>query len=153
MGNKAQMEYGGVNGLILYVAVIAVIAIVSLAVLLNFFLFMPPPNSKLHVYYYLDGKEIRAIHCTIIDSRGYAYYDSYNNSPILSILVMKNGLPQKNVWVTISGCGITSESGETDMHGYAHLNIRSIYLPPDIKSDRLSVSVLGDTFYIQVLRG
>ncbi len=151
MGLNKRKEKGGVGTIILYIVIISVVAMISLIVILNFFLTMPPPKSDLSVQYFIAGKKIDRIVCTI-EENGYAYYDT-TQSVILEILVEKNGKPTTNAWVTISGCGITSETSETDTHGYAHLNIRDIYLPPGIDKDKITVSVMGHDFELEVVRG
>ncbi len=153
MGHHMEKGGLGIGSLMVYIAIVAIIAMVSLIVILNITLTMPPPKSNMEVKYFINGEEISRIECTIYDSRGYAYYDYVNNSVILDILVLKEGKPQIGVWVTISGCGITSESAQTDSHGYAHLNIRDVNLPPGISEDYITVSVLGHTFQLEVVRG
>ena len=153
MKSISKREYGGVGGTILYIAVIAIIGMISLAVVLDLFLFMPPPKSNLDVKYYINGNEVQKIVCTITDAKGNAYYDSINNSPILTILVVKNNAPQQNVWVSISGCGITGDSEVTDAHGFAHFNIKSVYLPNGLNSDNIHVKVMGHNFNLKVVRG
>ena len=149
----SKKENGGVGGTILYISIIAIVGMISLAVVLDLFLFMPPPKSNLDVKYYINGNEVQRIVCTITDHTGNAYYDSVNNSPMLSILVEKNNAPQPNVWVSISGCGITSDSEKTDAHGFAHFNIKSVYLPNGLSRDNIHVSVMGHKFNLEVVRG
>ena len=151
MGLYKSKEAGGVGTIILYIVILSVVAMISLIVILNFFVSMPPPKSEVSVHYFIAGKEINEIVCTI-EENGYAYYDT-TQSVILEILVEKQGKPATNVWVTISGCGITSESSATDSHGYAHLNIRNVYLPPGINEDKIDVSVMGHHFDLKVVRG
>ncbi len=153
MGHRADSGGLGIGSLMVYIAIVAIIAMVSLIVILNITLTMPPPKSEMEVKYFIGGEEVDRIVCTLHDSRGYAYYDYVNNSVILDILVLKDGKPQVGVWVTISGCGITSESAQTDAHGFAHLNIRDVNLPPGIDRDHITVSVLGHTFQLDVVRG
>ena len=142
----------GIGSLVLYIAIIAIVAMISLAIILNITLSMPPPKSEIKLKYYISGQEIDHIECTIEDPSGYAYYDSSKNSVILDVLVLKDNKPQVGVWITLSGCGITSESAKTDEHGFAHLNIRDVHLPPGIDRDHLTITVLGKTFELPVIR-
>ena len=144
-------ESGGVGTVILYLVIIAIVAMISLIVILNFLISMPTSAHELEVEYFVNGKKIDQLVCTV-EMNGYAYYDT-SQSSMLDIFVKKNGKPVTNVWVTLSGCGITSETAVTDSHGYAHLNIRNVYLPPGINKDKLTVEVMNHNFELEVVRG
>ena len=146
------MENGGVGMAIVYVIIVAIIAMLSLIYILHMFI-VYTPTSKISVEPYLGGEKISEIHCTIIDNKNYAYYDYENNPDHLDVLVKKNGKPVANMYVTLSGCGITQESAKTDIQGYAHLSLVGVNLPPGINKDKLSISVMGEQFYIDVVRG
>ncbi len=151
MGKMFRVESGGVGTIILYIIILSIVAMIALAVILNFFLTMPPPSSKIQLKYYIGGKEINEIVCTKYVG-GDAYYDSsqYKN---MAVQVLKNGKPVPNEWITISGCGITSETSKTNAHGFANFNIEKVHLPKGINSDKITVSVMGHHFDLKVVRG
>ncbi len=147
-----MMENGGVGMVIVYVIIVVIIAMLSLIYILHIFVVYTPQN-EISVEFYLGGEKISEIHCTIIDNRNYAYYDYENNPDHLDVLVKKNGKPATDIYVTLSGCGINTESAKTDGKGFASLSLVGVNLPPGINKDSLDISVMGKQFYIDVVRG
>ncbi len=143
----------GLTSLIVYVMILAVVAMLSLLVILNIFMSVPVNEQKVEVGFYQNGVMIHNLTCTLQDSRGYAYYDT-NNYPItLEVYVMKNGKPASGLWVTMSGCGITSEASKTDSDGYAHFNLNGVRLNPGITISYLDFKISGKVYHLEVIRG
>ena len=147
-----MMEKGGVGSLIVYVMIITIVAMISLAFILHMFLVYTPKN-EVSAEFYLGNEKVSEIHCTLIDNKNYAYYDYENNPAYLDVVVKKNGKPATNTYVTLSGCGISQEMAKTDYKGTAHLSLVGVNLPPGINSDQLEILVLGKHFYVTVVRG
>ncbi len=136
---------------IFYIIIISIITLISLIWILNI-LVWSIPKEKITVEFYLGGKKIYCIKCTLTDERNYSYYDWINNPRYLDIYVYKNDAPSQGVWVTINGCGING-AGITDDKGKISFSLKGLYLPSGISKDKLTVKVLSHEFYIDVVRG
>ncbi|NPA75908.1 MAG: hypothetical protein GXO25_07520 [Euryarchaeota archaeon] len=143
----------GLTSFIVYVGILAIVAMISLMIILTFVLKIPMNTEKMEVRFYQNGEPIHNLTCTDIDPNGYAYYDIHKNPQYLDVYVTQNGKPATGVWVTMSGCGITSEASKTDEHGYAHFDLQGVYLNPGINKDYLDFKVSGKIYHLEVIRG
>ncbi len=143
----------GLTSFIVYVMILAIVAMVSLILILNIMEKVPVNSDKISVTYYQNGSMIHNITCTAIDEKGYAYYDTYNYPKYLEVMVMKNGKPYSGVWITMSGCGITSEAAKTDSHGYAQFNLNGVHLDPGVDKSALDFKINGKIYHLEVVRG
>jgi len=140
-----------IKSIIFYIILISIIALISLAIILNFVV-QTAERSEVVVEFYIGGEKIDKIICTKVDANNNSYYDCENNPCILDVFVYKDGETAKNVWVILDGCGIKS-SQKTNEKGYASFSLKGLYLPSGISKDKLTVKVLSHEFYIDVVRG
>lgn len=137
------------KSLIFYITIIAVIALVSIVVILH----MVPTDvkKKIEVRCYIGGEPVSKIFCTKIDSKNNSYYDYEKYPSTMDIFVYENDKPLTNVYVIIDGCGL-KDSKKTNEKGYATFSLRGLYLPSGMSSAKITIKVLTYNFYIDVER-
>ncbi len=150
--NRIYYEQG-IASMITYIIIISVIAMLSLIIILSFMMNMPIHSNATKVEFLQNGTEIHHIVCSEIDDRGYAYYNTSKNPVFLDVYLEKNNKPLTAVWITMSGCGITTKTTQTNSYGIAQFSLAGVNLPPGINQSNLTFMISGYKYDLQVIRG